>query len=83
MNDRRKDRFPGRPFLFHTPMRVRWFHATRADCIIILMTTLLLVEDTVELADAVERELALDGYRVLRAADGLTALKLCESEKPD
>jgi len=47
------------------------------------MTTLLLVEDAVELADAVERELAADGYRIVRAADGITALRLCESERPE
>jgi DNA-binding response OmpR family regulator len=47
------------------------------------MTTILLVEDSTDLADAVEHELTPDGYHILRAADGVTALKLCTSEKPD
>jgi DNA-binding response OmpR family regulator len=47
------------------------------------MATLLLVEDAADLADAIEAELAADGYRVLRAADGLTALNLCRSERPE
>jgi DNA-binding response OmpR family regulator len=47
------------------------------------MTTLLLVEDEADLADAIAGELASDGYRVLRAGDGVTALKLCRSERPE
>jgi len=47
------------------------------------MDTILLVEDATDLADAIARELAADGYRVVRAADGISGLRLCESERPD
>jgi len=47
------------------------------------MATILLVEDTRELALVVARELEAAGYRVLRAADGRSALDLLERERPD
>jgi DNA-binding response OmpR family regulator len=47
------------------------------------MTKILLVEDTVELAQVIRRELEAAGYQVLLATDGLTALQLHESERPD
>jgi DNA-binding response OmpR family regulator len=47
------------------------------------MTTILLVEDALELADVIDRELTAERYRVLRAADGVTALRLHEAEHPD
>ena len=47
------------------------------------MTTVLLVEDTIDLARLIERELTGEGYRVLRAADGLAALNLHAREHPD
>jgi DNA-binding response OmpR family regulator len=46
-------------------------------------TTILLVEDTVELAQVVIRELRANQYRVLHATDGLTALRFHEEEQPD
>ncbi len=47
------------------------------------MTTILLVEDEPDLADAVARELAAEGYRVVKAADGPAALQLFASENPE
>ncbi|MHB1417366.1 MAG: response regulator transcription factor [Chloroflexota bacterium] len=47
------------------------------------MTTVLLVEDTIDLARLIERELTGEGYRVVRAADGLAALDLHGREHPD
>ncbi len=47
------------------------------------MNTILLVEDETDLSDAIGRELAVEGYRVVRAADGITALRLNESERPE
>ena len=47
------------------------------------MATVLLVEDTLELARLVERELTGEGYRVLLAQDGLRALDLHARERPD
>jgi DNA-binding response OmpR family regulator len=46
------------------------------------MTTILLVEDTYDLAQVIKRELETNGYRVVHAADGLTALKLHAKERP-
>jgi DNA-binding response OmpR family regulator len=46
------------------------------------MATILIVEDAMELADAVEKELAADGHRILRAADGILGLELCRSARP-
>jgi DNA-binding response OmpR family regulator len=47
------------------------------------MTTILLVEDAVDLAQVIARELETAGYHVLHAADGLTALKLYARCEPD
>jgi DNA-binding response OmpR family regulator len=45
--------------------------------------TVLLVEDTGDLAQIVARELESSGYRVLRAADGKAALDLHARARPD
>jgi DNA-binding response OmpR family regulator len=45
--------------------------------------TILLVEDTRELAQVIARELEAAGYRVLRASDGRTALDRHARERPD
>lgn len=47
------------------------------------MATILLIEDTLDLADVVTRELEAAGYTVLRAADGLAGLDLHASGRPD
>lgn len=47
------------------------------------MTTILLVEDTHALAQVVIHELEANGYQVLHASDGLTALQLQSREQPD
>ncbi len=46
------------------------------------MTTILLVEDTYDLAQVIKRELEANGYQVVHAGDGLTAVKLHAREKP-
>ncbi len=46
------------------------------------MTTVLLVEDTYDLAQVIVRELEASGYQVLHASDGLTALRLHTNQKP-
>ncbi len=45
--------------------------------------TILLVEDTHELAQVISRELETAGYRVVRAGDGKTALEIHARERPD
>jgi DNA-binding response OmpR family regulator len=45
--------------------------------------TILLVEDTRELADVIARELEAAGYHVVRATDGRAALERHERERPD
>ena len=47
------------------------------------MTTILLVEDEAKLAQTVIQELDNQGYQVLHASDGLTALRLYEQHHPD
>lgn len=47
------------------------------------MTTILLVEDTLNLAHVIIRELEAQHYRVIHASDGLAALCLHEKEHPD
>jgi DNA-binding response OmpR family regulator len=47
------------------------------------MATILLVEDALDLAQVVARELTAAGYRVLRAADGRAALDVYARERPD
>ncbi|QBD82263.1 response regulator transcription factor [Ktedonosporobacter rubrisoli] len=46
------------------------------------MTTILLVEDAHDLAQVLIRELETNGYHVLHAGDGLTALRLHAREHP-
>jgi DNA-binding response OmpR family regulator len=46
------------------------------------MTTLLLVEDTYDLAQVIMRELEANGYRVLHASDGVSALQTYTQEQP-
>lgn len=45
-------------------------------------TTILLVEDTIDLAQVIIRELTANGYQMLHASDGLEALRLHEREQP-
>lgn len=47
------------------------------------MATILLVEDTRDLAQVVTRELEAAGYRVVAAGDGVTAVALHDREQPD
>lgn len=46
-------------------------------------TTILLVEDAADLAQVVVRELTEAGYRVLHAGDGLAALQLYATHRPN
>ncbi len=46
------------------------------------MTTILVVEDDVALCDLLRTHLEADGYAVLQAFDGLTALTLVEQQRP-
>ena len=46
------------------------------------MTTILLVEDAYDLAQVIIRELEANGYRVLHAGDGMSALRLHAVESP-
>ena len=46
------------------------------------MTTILLVEDAYDLSQLIMRELATNGYRVLSACDGPSALQLHSREHP-
>lgn len=45
--------------------------------------TILLVEDMLELAEVILRDLRAEGYDVLHAADGLTALELYAKHAPE
>ena len=47
------------------------------------MPTLLLVEDALDLAQVILRDLEAEGYRVLHAADGAAALDLFAAQPPD
>jgi len=47
------------------------------------MTTILLIEDALDLADVVRRELETEGYQVRHAADGVTALQLFAQRPSD
>lgn len=47
------------------------------------MQTILLVEDALDLAQAISRELTTAGFRVVHAADGLAALEAFVREQPD
>ena len=46
------------------------------------MTKILLVEDALDLAEVIARDLRVEGYEVLHAADGLTALQLHAKHEP-
>ena len=46
------------------------------------MPTILLVEDTYDLAQVIIRELEANGYHVLHASDGLEALRWHAREQP-
>ncbi|MBC8162869.1 MAG: response regulator transcription factor [Roseiflexaceae bacterium] len=47
------------------------------------MQTILLVEDALDLAQAVGRELTAAGFRIVHAADGVAALEAFAREQPD
>jgi DNA-binding response OmpR family regulator len=47
------------------------------------MTSILLVEDALELAEVIVRELQASGYEVKHSPDGLAALKLYQQNPPD
>jgi DNA-binding response OmpR family regulator len=47
------------------------------------MTKLLLIEDDQTLLDTLAYNLAQEGYEVIRATDGVTALNLARESKPD
>ncbi len=47
------------------------------------MATILLVEDALDLAQVIVRELKATGYEVLHAGDGVAALQLHASHQPD
>ena len=47
------------------------------------MANILLVEDALDLARAIQRSLEAEGYRISYAADGEQALKAFESQTPD
>ncbi len=47
------------------------------------MQTILLVEDTLDLAQAIRRELTTAGFHVVHAADGVAALEAFAREQPD
>ncbi len=47
------------------------------------MTTILLIEDALDLAGVIRRELQAEGYEVRHAADGLAALQLFGQHTPD
>ncbi len=48
-----------------------------------LQKTILIIEDSIDLADSLEDVLTLKGYRPLKANDGKTGLDLALTEKPD
>ncbi len=47
------------------------------------MPQILLVEDETAVQEVIEQTLARQGYRVLTASDGLTALEILEQTSPD
>ena len=48
-----------------------------------LQKTILIIEDSIDLADSLEDVLILKGYRPLKANDGNTGLDLALTQKPD
>jgi len=47
------------------------------------MAKILLVEDTLDLARAIQRDLEAEGYTLFHAVDGLQALRLFQQHQPD
>ena len=47
------------------------------------MATILVVDDERELREVVSLYLEKEGYRILQAGDGVTAVKIFHDEKPD
>ena len=47
------------------------------------MSSILLIEDAVDLAKAIRRELEGNGYSVRQATDGVAGLLLFKKEAPD
>jgi two-component system response regulator FitH len=45
--------------------------------------TIVMIEDDAGIADMYRRQLAIDGYRVLIAADGVSGLELVRSARPN
>ena len=66
--------------LFCVRFRIE-YNFTRKE--VVYMETILLVEDQVDLARVIVRELEANDYRVIHAADGVTALALRASQDPD
>src|SRR5205823_6409586 len=69
----------------HYPARWRAVlrYARRARVVGRPMTTVLVVDDEHNLVELVQGYLEHEGYRVLTAGDGPTALELVRSEQPD
>ena len=44
---------------------------------------ILIVEDDLTLLETLEYNLAAEGYQIITAADGLTALEMAREEQPD
>jgi DNA-binding response OmpR family regulator len=61
---------------------VRVWYLTN-DIVNVQMTTVLLVEDEIKLAEVVRNELQAAGYQVIHASDGLEALALHQEHDPD
>ena len=47
------------------------------------MTTILLIEDAIDLAKAIQRDLESEGYQVIHAGDGSAGLEQFERTSPD
>lgn len=47
------------------------------------MTTILLIEDALDLAQVIQRELQAAGYQVRHASDGMAGLQLLTQQPPD
>jgi len=53
------------------------------NLIILSAHTVLVVDDEQDLLDLIEYNLKKEGYKVLKAEDGLEALKIAKEHKPD